>query len=44
MADPAINHTMLLTVKDGKPYLTVEFQKNTMTLFGKEKEGYLKNL
>ena len=44
MADPAINHTMLLTVKEGKPYLTVEFQKNTMTLFGKEKEGYLKNL
>lgn len=44
MADPAINHTLLLTVKEGKPYLTVEFQKNTMTLFGEEKEGYLKNL
>ena len=44
MADPAINHEMLLTVKDGKSYLTVEFQKNTMTLFGEQKEGYLKNL
>ena len=44
MADPAINHEMLLTVKDGKSYLTVEFQKNQMTLFGEKREGYLKNL
>ncbi len=44
MGDKALNHTIQMTVKDGRPTLNLEFIQNRYSLFGEEQTGYLKNL
>lgn len=44
MADAALNHEMLLVVKDGKATLQVEFLQHKFNVMGEEKTGYLKDI
>ncbi len=44
MADAALNHEILLVVKDGKAILQVEFLQHKFNVMGEEKTGYLKDI